>query len=132
MSEMLPEYWLLTSDDEGASKRHSSQCRWHRVPIIFDWIQCFCSYVSVLTPAYPEVIPELMAYMGTIVKASQEFGDIHWARYDAGYRRQAALTGNRLWSHIHIGTILPSPPVLQALHIVNGALRPHTAPMDVS
>ena len=56
---------------------------------------------SILAPAHPETIPELMAYMSMIVRVSQDFAGLAWVRYDPGFRRQAALTGNRSWSQIN-------------------------------
>jgi hypothetical protein len=38
-----------------------------QVTDIFSWMQYFTAYVSVLGPAYPEAIPELMAYATTII-----------------------------------------------------------------
>ena len=86
---------------KGTVKRPSSSRRTRKVTDIFTWVQCFNTYVSVLAPAHPETIPELMAYMSTIVRTSQDFSGLAWVRYDAGFRRQAALTGNRLWSQIN-------------------------------
>ncbi len=45
--------------------------------------------------------PELMAYQSTIVRVSQDFVGLAWVRYDAAFRRQAALTGNTRWSVIN-------------------------------
>ena len=101
MGELLPEFWCSYRDDEGAVKRPSSSRRTRKVTEIFTWVQCFNTYVSVLAPAHPETIPELMAYMSTIVRTSQDFSGLAWVRYDAGFRRQAALTGNRMWSQIN-------------------------------
>jgi len=40
---------------------------------IFTWLQCFPSYVSVRGSEKPDLIPELMAYMTTILCVSQDF-----------------------------------------------------------
>lgn len=37
------------------------------------WLQCFALYVGVLTPSKPAQVPDLMAYMISIGRASQEF-----------------------------------------------------------
>ena len=42
-----------------------------------------------------------MAYMATITRVSQDFTGLAWVRYDASFRRQAAITGNRQWSRIN-------------------------------
>ena len=99
MGELLPEF--SQHDDEAAMKRPWMTKKPRQVTDIFSWMQCFTTYVSVLGPAYPEAIPELMAYAATIVRVSQDFSGLAWQRYDAGFRRQAALTGNRQWSRIN-------------------------------
>ena len=68
---------------------------------IFTWLQCYGAYVSTRATAAPELIPELMAYMATIVWVSQDFEGLAWVRYDVAFRRQAALTGNTRWSTIN-------------------------------
>lgn len=37
------------------------------------WIQCFATLASALASTYPNKIPELMAYMATILKCHREF-----------------------------------------------------------
>ncbi len=39
--------------------------------------------------------------MALIVRASQDYKDLAWLRYDVGFRRQAALTSNWKWSTIN-------------------------------
>ena len=46
----------------------------------------------------PQLIPELVAYMSTIVWVTQDFSSLAWVRYDTAFRRQAAMTGNTKWS----------------------------------
>ena len=98
MGELLPEFWSGLKEDEPTSRRRATGWRSRKVTDILTWGQCFFTYVSVLAPANPEVIPELMAYMAMVIRASQDFDGLAWARYDAGFLRQATLTGTRLWS----------------------------------
>ena len=42
----------------------------------------------------------LLAYMSSIIRVSQDYTRLAWG-YDAAFRRQAALTGNRRWSQIN-------------------------------
>ena len=37
------------------------------------WVQCFVLYVAVLAPHQPSRIPDLMAYMSCIAKASLKY-----------------------------------------------------------
>ena len=100
MGELLPEFWSGPKDGEGEPReRRPRQGR--KVAEIFTWLQCYSSFVAVLAPTEPQVIPELMAYMGLIIRVSQDYEGLGWVRYDAAFRRQAALTGNRRWSTIN-------------------------------
>ena len=47
------------------------------------------------------MVPELMAYMISILRASQEYEGLAWATYDAAYHRQAAATGHKQWSKVN-------------------------------
>ena len=49
----------------------------------------------------PAQVPELMAYMIQIIRASQEYEGLAWFTYDEAYRRQAAVTQHREWSKIN-------------------------------
>ena len=42
-----------------------------------------------------------MAYMVSIIRASQEYEGAAWVVYDASFRRQAVSTGQRYWSKIN-------------------------------
>ena len=59
-----------------------------------------CKYASVLGGTNPLVFPELMAYLITISRVSQDFSGLAWVRYDSAFRRQVAITGNKHWSQI--------------------------------
>ena len=99
MGELLPEF--SHRNDDAAAKRLWTAKKPRQVTNIFTWMQCFTTYVSVLGPAYPDSIPELMAYAATIIRVSQDFSGLAWQHYDSRFRRQAALTGNRQWSRIN-------------------------------
>ena len=49
----------------------------------------------------PNLIPELMAYMATIVRVSQDFSGLAWVQYDTVFRRHAALACYDRWSFIN-------------------------------
>lgn len=99
MGELLPEFWAGPKE-EGESKSTQSR-RPRKVTDITTWAQCFATYVSVLGPRNPAAVPELMAHMTNILRASQDFEGLAWERYDAAFRRQAAAMGNRAWSRIN-------------------------------
>lgn len=100
MGELLPEFWSPKGDDSERGTG-SKPKRTRKVTDIFTWIQCYGAYVSVRATGAPQLIPELMAYMATIVRVSQDYSGLAWVRYDAAFRRQAALTNNSRWSVIN-------------------------------
>jgi len=75
-----------------------------RVLDIFTWVQSFTIYVSVRGAHDPSLIPELMAYMYMIVRASQDFGGTSWVNYDKIFRKQAAATRVTAWPRVN-GTL---------------------------
>ncbi len=50
---------------------------------------------------HPEAVPELMSYMVSIIRASEDYDGLTWVRYDAAYRRQVVANRNCKWSRIN-------------------------------
>ena len=61
----------------------------------------FSTYVSVMSTVHPHAVPELLAYLIFILRASQDFGGVAWVTYNAAFRRQAFITGNHQWSKVN-------------------------------
>ena len=97
MEELLPEVGNLEDDIPGEPKRRCSR----RVYDIFTWLQCFGVYVSIRGAQAPEVIPELMAYMTTIIRVNREYSGTEWRSYDTLFRKHAALRRDTNWSVIN-------------------------------
>ena len=101
MHELLPDYWqALESDQEVAVQKSHSAGR-QRVLDIRVWVQCFACYTGVATANQPERIPDLLAYLIQIVKASLNFDGPAWATYDEIFHKQAAATGDTQWSRLN-------------------------------
>ena len=60
-------------------------------------------YLGVMSKKHPSAVPQMLAYMLTIIRVAQEFEDPAWILYDAAYRDKAAATKNRKWSQIDAG-----------------------------
>ena len=98
MYELLPECLA----DSGYTSKPAAKARAKkRVQDVNAWLQCFALYVGVLGPKRPDCIPQMMSYLVTIVRASQEFEGSAWALYDDYYRRQAAAAGHWQWSEVN-------------------------------
>ena len=104
MAELLPECWSSFGPKESVSTpgtRFGGYRRRRAVTDIATWVQCFATYVSVMSTPHPQAVPELLAYLIFVLRASQDFGGIAWVTYDAAFRRQAFITGSRQWSKVN-------------------------------
>ena len=104
MAELLPEFWgpLSTKDSSPPeASRVATPRRRRAVTDIATWIQCFTTYISVTSTLHPQVVPELLAYLTFILRASQDFGGVAWVTYNQAFRRQAYITSNRSWSNVN-------------------------------
>jgi len=101
MRELMPETWLR--DEEETSRNTLAWPRRKVAPVtdILVWLSCYAAMVGVLSRAYPQMVPEFMAYQATIIKCCRDFDGIAWAQYDRVYRRQVAQTKDLHWSKLN-------------------------------
>ena len=94
MAELLPETWQTDMAPLQLALRRAPNFRRRKGPVtdILQWVQCYATLASVLSSAYPAKVPELLAYLATIVKCRQEFEGPAWVLYDRAYRRQAEVS----------------------------------------
>ncbi len=104
MGELLPEFWVGPKEAEGDVGKEKRGRQSRKVTDVLTWLQCFGTYVAVLATHEPTIVPELMAYMGLIIRVSQDYEGLGWVRYDSAFRRQEALSGNKKWSAVN-GTL---------------------------
>ena len=93
MYEPLPESWLVTEGNEGASSGQAKAVclfpKRRKAPVTdaLVWEQCFAAMAGVLSTKYPTKVPEFMAYQALIVKCSRDYEGIGWVLYDRAFRR---------------------------------------------
>jgi len=80
MGELLPEFWSVPKDEDSVKSAAPARRLW-KLTNIFLWLQCYATYASVLGPQFPEAIPELLAYMASIIRVSQDYRGLAWVRY---------------------------------------------------
>ena len=72
------------------------------IPDLATWSQCFALFTAVVAKKRPDRVPELMAYMSIITKASQKYKWPSWVIYDQTFvlipRVMPASHGQR-WIH---------------------------------
>ena len=70
------------------------------IPDLATWVQCFALYLAVLAPQQPSRIPDLMAYMSCIAKASQKYNWPSWLVYDQNFHQEAANNPLQPWARV--------------------------------
>ena len=106
MGELLPEFWVGPKEAEGESGKEKRVRQGRKDTDIFTWLQCFGTYIAVLAKHELALVPELMAYMGLIIRVSQDYECLGCVRYDSAFRRQAGpvqqqeMVGGE-WHSIH-------------------------------
>ena len=79
MCELLPEFWSSFAPKDPTSTLGTKQGVSRRKRAITDiatWVQCFATYISVMSTPHPQAVPELLAYLIFILRASQDFGGV--------------------------------------------------------
>ena len=72
-----------------------------QISSIADWVQAFAVYMVATVSKHPTATLELLAYMLTTIKASQQHDGLYWRSYDTNnYRIIAAASGNKTWLHL--------------------------------
>ena len=79
---------VSTVEDDPPKPKH--RCS-RQISDIFTWLQCFGVCVSICGVQSPEVIPELVVYMTTIIRVHREHSGSEWRNYDTLFRKLAAL-----------------------------------------
>ena len=101
MADLRPEAWMFEDEPHGKSLAGLFKRRKQPVTDILLWVQCFASYVAVLSQTQPQSTPHLMAYMATIIRCQKKFEGLSWVVYDSAYRRRAARQRDLNWAVIY-------------------------------
>ena len=70
------------------------------IPDLATWVQCFGLFSAAVARRRPERLPDLMAYMSIVAKASQKYKWPSWVIYDQNFRAEIAGTSSQLWAKV--------------------------------
>ena len=70
------------------------------VPDLATWMQCFGLFTAAVARKRPESIPDLMAYMTIIARASQKYRWPSWVIYDQNFRLEVAGNPDQVWAKV--------------------------------
>ena len=68
---------------------------------ILTWVECFNSYIAVITSFRPERARDLLAYMTLIIHIAKQFPGRCWYNYDRAFRLQATASNLINWTQIN-------------------------------
>ena len=96
MAELLPESLgqTATDDDQPAAPKPKRR----PVSDIVEWLQCFETYIAIVSRKQPTRVIDLLGYQNLIIQAYQEYRGDRWLGYDRRFRLQAAATPSIRWA----------------------------------
>ena len=68
---------------------------------ILTWVECFNSYIAVITLLRSERARDLLAYMALVIRIAKQFPGQCWYNYDRAFRLQAAASNLINWAQIN-------------------------------
>ena len=109
MAELLPENLNLFTTTDADQSIYKIKRR--VVTNIVEWLQCFSTYVAIVSYKQPERVSDLLGYQNLIIQASQDYEGDFWLDYDCRFRQQLAAfpstnwarTDSSLWNQFFFG-----------------------------
>ena len=97
--------WLRTTQ-EGSTLPQTqgpSHHQKHRreIPDLLSWVQCFGTYIAVVTSKCPEQVRHLLAYLTLIVWEACRCGGRGWLAYDSYFSQQVVGDDSADWSKLN-------------------------------
>ena len=99
MIELSPERLRsshYTDDDQARSSKNKPQ----EVLNIVEWLQCFGTYMAVISHTAPGRMADLLGYQNLIIQGHLKYQDGCWASYDRQFCQKASATPVQAWSAI--------------------------------
>ena len=92
MVELLPESLghFPSNEDHPAVKPKRRM-----VSDIVEWLQCFGTYIAIISQKQPARVIDLLGYQNLIIQAYQEYWGDCWLWYDRRFWQQAAASPTR-------------------------------------
>ena len=99
MAELSPiQLGLLDSPDYKQFK--GSKSKLQEVTNIVEWVQCFGTYIAIITRTEPYRITDLLGYQNLIIQSYQKYQKGCWVAYDREFRRKASALHMSNWSNV--------------------------------
>ena len=100
MSNLPDQVLIVQAADLKKSQR--------RIADIAMWVWCFILYTRVVAMDRPDRVPELLAYMDGIIRASQRFVWPSWVEYDTRRPQGMSRDPGQWWMSACTPSVLPA------------------------
>ena len=77
-----------------------SSKRKQEISDIQTWVECFTSYITVISASFPSRARDLLSYMALIIRMAKRYTGNCWLNYDRAFRLEAAASNLRDWSQL--------------------------------
>ena len=77
-----------------------SSKRKQEITDILTWVECFTSYVTVISTSFSSRSRDLLSYMALIIRMAKRYTGNCWLNYDRAFRLEAAASNLRDWSQL--------------------------------
>lgn len=104
MAELLRdnlEAQRRTSASQQPASASSTAKNRREVPDLLSWVQCFGTYMAVVTSKAPHRMKQLLAYQTLIVREARRCGGRGWLAYDSYFRQQVVGDESADWSRLN-------------------------------
>jgi len=99
MIELSPER-LRSSHYMENDQARSSKNKPQEVSNIVEWLQCFGTYMAVISCTAPGRMVDLLDYQNLIIQGHLKYQDGCWTSYDRQFHQKASTTPMQAWSDI--------------------------------
>ena len=83
-------------DQFQALQQHQSQ---RRIMDIMTWVRCFTLFMAVLSQRSPEMVPDMVAHLHTVLRLQQKAtSQLAWLEYDIQFQMELASSTDRSWT----------------------------------
>ena len=77
-----------------------SSKRKQEISDILTWVECFTSYITVMSTLFPSRARDLLSYMALIIRMAKRYTGNCWLNYDRAFRLEAAASNLSHWSQV--------------------------------
>ena len=96
MAELVPDRLCAWDTPE---EKSSTSKPWD-ISDIVEWLQCFSTYIAIVSRTEPHRVSDLLGYQNLIIQAYRKHQTGCWQTYDCNFRRKVSASHVAEWSTV--------------------------------